>query len=79
MKTFFYLIMTSVVSTFAYFGALGSNNRTTTLCCLGIVIGIWVLFFWCWNRRVKKEAQRRYREQIFSNHMRDRHNGRGVK
>lgn len=70
MKTFFYLILTSLVSTFAGFGALGSKAPAAILCCLGIVLAVWTLFFWGWNKRVKKASAKRSRERLFANHMR---------
>jgi hypothetical protein len=72
MKTFAYLIITSFISTFAYWGSLGAKNPFPLY---GIVFGIWALFIWGCNSRMKKDANRRFRERIFEDYMRDRTRG----
>jgi hypothetical protein len=72
MKTFIYFIITCFISTGALFGAMHSKNPFPAF---GIAFGIWALFLWGYNRRLKKEAARRSREQLFENHMRSKLSG----
>jgi hypothetical protein len=75
MKTFVYFIITCLISTGALLGATHARNPFPAF---GIAFGIWALFLWGYNRRAKKAAQKRHREQLFENYMRsksDRNNG----
>jgi hypothetical protein len=67
MKTALYLIFTCFVSAGAFYGALYSKHPIV-LYMLGF--GIWALFLWGCNRRSKKGAERRSREQLFQDYMR---------
>ncbi|MGY3212418.1 hypothetical protein [Mucilaginibacter sp. HD30] len=67
MKTAFYFIATCFISTFAFFGALAAKNPFP---CFAVAFGIWTLFLWGYNKRSKKEAEKRFREQLFSEYMR---------
>jgi hypothetical protein len=67
MKTVFYLICTSFLSTGFYMVGLNSKNSVpgiaTALC-------LWVIFFWGWDRRRKKTAAKRKREQLWEDFFR---------
>ena len=67
MKTFVYFIGSCFISTFAFFGALSMANPWP---CFAVAFGVWALFLWGYNRRTKREAARRSREQLFENYMR---------
>ncbi len=67
MKTAFYLICTCLISTFAFFGALGQKNPFP---CFAVAFGIWALFLWGYSRRSKREAAKRLRERMFEDYMR---------
>jgi uncharacterized protein (DUF486 family) len=73
MKTIFYFIVTSCISTFAFWGALGAKNPFPLY---AVAFGIWGLFLWGYNNRMKKEAARKFRERAFENYMRARNRGR---
>ena len=67
MKTIVYFIFTCFISTGAFFAATNMKNPFPAFI---VAFGIWALFFWGWNRRSKKQAERRSREQLFENYMR---------
>ena len=67
MKTAVYFIFTCLISTGAFMGAL---KATTPFPLFGIGFGIWALFLWGVNRRMRKNAERRGRERIFQDYMR---------
>jgi len=67
MKTIVYFILTCFISTGAFFAATNLKNPWPAF---AVAFGIWALFFWGWNRRAKKQAQRRFREQLFADYMR---------
>lgn len=69
MKTFFYLIVTSLISTGAFFAGL---NQPNPLPGYGIGFVVWALFFWGWHRRAKKAEARRMGERLFENYMRSK-------
>ena len=74
MKTFVYLVFTCFISTGAFMGALYSK---TPFLLYAVGFGIWVLFIWGLNRRMKKNAERRDRERYFNDFMRaNRHQQR---
>lgn len=74
MKTFVYLVFTCFISTGAFMGALYSK---TPLLLYAVGFGIWVLFLWGLNRRLKKNAECRDRERYFNDFMRaNRHQQR---
>jgi hypothetical protein len=74
MKTFVYLVFTCFISTGAFMGALYSK---TPLLLYAVGFGIWALFLWGVNRRMKKNAERRDRERYFNDFMRaNRHQQR---
>ncbi|RFZ91066.1 hypothetical protein D0C36_19175 [Mucilaginibacter conchicola] len=62
----------SVISTFAFWGALAAKNPFP---CFGIAFGIWVLFFVIASRRNKREAEKRYHERMFNEYMRAKERG----
>lgn len=67
MKTFVYLIFTCFISTGAFMGALSSE---TPFLLYAVGFGIWALFLWGLNRRMKKNAERRDMERHFQEYMR---------
>jgi len=67
MKTTLYFILTLLISAGALFGAM---NRRNPFPLFAVAFGVWVLFIWLYNKRAKKEAARRSREQLFENYMR---------
>ncbi|MGY3212855.1 hypothetical protein [Mucilaginibacter sp. HD30] len=67
MKTFVYLVFTCFISTGAFMGAMYSP-RPFLLYAVGF--GIWALFLWGLNRRMKKNAERRDMERHFQGDMR---------
>ena len=75
MKTVVYFIATCFISTFAMFGALAAKNPFP---CFGIAFGIWALFLWGYNKRSRREAEKRFHERMFNEFMRSkmRHPGR---
>jgi len=68
MKTAIYFIITCFISTGALLGATNAKNPFPLF---GIAFGIWALFLWGYNRRSKKEAERRNRERLFEEYMRE--------
>ena len=69
MKTAIYFIITCFISTGALLGATNAKNPFPLF---GIAFGIWVLFLWGYNKRSKKNAERRNQERFFEDYMRDR-------
>lgn len=69
MKTLIYFIFTCCISTGALLGALHAKNPYPAF---AIAFGVWALFAWGYNKRAKKEAEKRYREQLFEEYMRDK-------
>jgi hypothetical protein len=67
MKTFVYFILTCFISTGALLGALHAKNPYPAF---AIAFGAWLLFIWGCNRRARREAEKRYREQLFEDYMR---------
>lgn len=67
MKTFVYLVFTCFISTGAFLGALYSK---TPFLLYAVGFGIWALFVWGLNRRLKQKAEKRQQEQQFSDFMR---------
>jgi hypothetical protein len=67
MKTVLYFIITCFISTGALLGATNAKNPFPAF---AIAFGIWILFLWGYNRRSKKEAERRNRERMFEEHLR---------
>lgn len=69
MKTAIYFIATCLISTFAFFGAVGAQNPFP---CFAVAFSIWALFIWGWNKRAKKAADKRFNEQLFNEYMRSK-------
>jgi len=67
MKTAVYFIITLIISAGALLGALNMKNPFPLF---AVAFAIWGLFLWAYNRRSKKEAQKRSQEQLFENYMR---------
>jgi len=67
MKTAIYFIITCFISTGALLGATNAKNPFPAF---AIAFGIWALFLWGYNRRSKKEAERRNRERLFEEYLR---------
>lgn len=72
MKTFVYLVFTCFISTGAFLGALYSK---TPFLLYAVGFGIWALFIWGLNRRLKQKAEKRQQEQQFSDFMRAKRYG----
>jgi hypothetical protein len=68
MKTAIYFIITCFISTGALLGATNAKNPFPAF---AIAFGIWALFIWGYNRRSKKEAEKRNRERLFEDYMRE--------
>jgi hypothetical protein len=69
MKVFIYFIITLLISAGCLLGAMNAKNPFP-LFIAGF--GIWALFFWGWNRRLKKAADRRAAEHLFEEYMRSK-------
>lgn len=69
MKTIVYFIISCFTSTGAFFAA---TNMKNPLPAFLVAFGIWGLFFWGWNRRLKKQAMRRSMERQFEDYMRSK-------
>jgi len=68
MKNFIHFILTCLVSTFAFFGFLGSKNPWPGLL---VAFGAWLIFGWRYYVRCKRESvKRRYDEHMFREFMR---------
>lgn len=72
MKNVGWFLLTCIISTFAFFGALAAKNPFP---CFAVAFGSWVLFFWSVFRRNKRDAERRYREHLFNEFMRSKTRG----
>jgi membrane protein implicated in regulation of membrane protease activity len=69
MKTAIYFILACFISTGAFLAALNMKNPWPAFI---VAFGSWALFFWGWNRRVKKQAERRSGERLFADYMRSK-------
>ncbi len=69
MKTVLQLILTSILSTGAFMGALTMKNPFP---CFLIAFGAWAIFIWGCARRSRKATQKRYRERLFEDYMRSK-------
>jgi hypothetical protein len=72
IKNIFYFILTACISTFAFWGGLGAKNP---LPLYAVGFGLWALFIWGYNNRVKKEAARKFNERMFAEYMRSKARG----
>jgi hypothetical protein len=72
IKNIFYFIVTSCISTFAFWGSLGAKNPFPLY---GVMLGVWALFLWGINNRMKKEAARKFNERMFAEYMRSKPRG----
>jgi hypothetical protein len=66
------IILASLISTFAMFGALGTKDTKTELTCLAIAFVVWALCIWrcvIINRRINErhEGQRMFNEYMRRN------------
>ncbi|WP_345213997.1 hypothetical protein [Mucilaginibacter gynuensis] len=69
MKTLIHFFITCFISTGALFGALSVLNPFPLF---AVAFGVWGLFFWRWNVRMKRDAKKRYHERMFEEYMRER-------
>jgi hypothetical protein len=67
MKTVLYFIINFFISTGALIGALNAKNPFPAF---AIAFGIWIWFVWGYNQRSKKEAEKRNRERLFEEYLR---------
>lgn len=64
------ILLASLISTFCYFGALGSKDTKSTLTCLCVALIVWALCIWrciILNRRI---SERNHAQRMFSEYMR---------
>jgi len=73
MKTFIYLFLAGLVSALAFYGALNLQNPFPLF---GLAFGVWALFLWGVNKRMKKGAVRRFQQRMFEQHMRSNYHHR---
>jgi hypothetical protein len=69
MKTASYFIVTCFISVGSLLVGLHTKNPFPAFI---VAFGIWALFLWGYNRRSKKEADKRFRERLFENYMRSK-------
>jgi hypothetical protein len=69
MKTALYFIITCFISTGVLLGAINAKNPFPAF---GIAFGIWLLFLWGYQRRCKRQADRRYREKLFEYYIKEK-------
>lgn len=70
MKNFIHFMLTCLISTFAFFGVLGSDKHTIWP-CLAIAFGVWALFIWRYYVRLKRaDMKRQFDEHMFREFMR---------
>lgn len=69
MKTFIHLIFTCFISVGAFFGAF---NSPVPFPLYGVAFGVWIIFIWRLNVRMKRDAKRRFHERMFEDYMRER-------
>jgi len=67
MKTTIYFLLTCCISTGAFFAAANMKNPFPAFI---VAFAAWALFFWGWQRRLKKDARRHNRERLFNEYMR---------
>jgi len=67
MKTIGYLTFTLLMSGSALYEAFRLKENIS---CFLLAAGIWILYFWAMNRRIRKTAARRMGERMFEEHMR---------
>ena len=64
------ILLASLISTFCFFGALGSKDAKSTLTCLAVALIVWALCIWrciILNRRI---AARNQQQRMFNDYMR---------
>jgi hypothetical protein len=64
------ILLTSLISTFCYFGALGSKDPKSTLACLGIGLLVWALCIWRCIVLRRRIAARNQQQRMFNDYMR---------
>ncbi|WP_183580316.1 hypothetical protein HDF18_13170 [Mucilaginibacter sp. X5P1] len=69
MKTAIYFIISCLISTGSLLGGLHAKNPFPNF---AVVIAVWALFAWGYNRRSKKEADKRSGERLFAEYMRSK-------
>ncbi|MEJ2901148.1 hypothetical protein [Pedobacter panaciterrae] len=67
MKTVFFLLLSLGISASALYTAANMSNPFPVY---GLVLSIWVLFYWSYTRRSRRIANRRFRENMFQEYMR---------
>lgn len=71
MKTFVHFMLTSVISTFAFWGGLASKQNPWP--GYAVAFGIWGVFLWRYHIRLKMDARRKkFEQQMFRDHMRSK-------
>lgn len=64
------ILLASLISTFCFFGALGSKDTKSTLTCLCIALVVWALCIWRCVVISRKIAERNQRQRMFNDYMR---------
>jgi hypothetical protein len=68
MKTIIYLALTCLISFGSLYGAINMSNPSAAY---GIAFGIWGLFIYGYIKHSRKAANKRFRERIFEEYMRN--------
>lgn len=70
MRTFLHLIATFLISTLALWGTLGKGSPWPYY---GVALVAWLLFFWRYGVRLKREANRKhFEQQLFRDYTRSK-------
>lgn len=64
------ILLASLISTFCFFGALGSNDTKSTLTCLGVALIAWALCIWRCIVISRRIAEKNQAQRMFSEYMR---------
>lgn len=75
LRTFIYAVFTLIISIGGFISARANPNNPWPGFIIAFGIVIW--FFWGLNRRWKKIDERRMRERMFEEYMRNKQNFRG--
>jgi hypothetical protein len=70
------ILLASLISTFCFFGALGSKDTKSTLTCLGVALIVWALCIWRCVVIGRRIAERNQAQRMFNEYMRQHLRGR---
>lgn len=68
MKATIYLLLTCLISFGSLYAAIHMSNPSAAY---GLAFGIWGLFIWGYTKHARKVANKRFRERIFEEYMRN--------